>query len=283
MLVEPLLKDLEWLLEEREMFVADVSLSQFYHSDWRMILARLKRSPAPLVEHMRQVKSHFLGSYFEQMFAFAVHQFTSLDVMAEHAQIHGGSRTLGEVDLLACDATGQIRQFEIALKFYLERSDVALNYWLGPNKNDSLDRKVAHARAHQLQILETPEGKSWLHSVTDLSTYQAHLLIYGRRFWHLSSSLFTEFAHCLPQGAWVHVGELLDWKDCFEDFQVADKPHWMTAIRNKNQFKQIDTDFVEGLIQTFDIDQRARLFSCKWRDRANQDDIFWLFICPNAW
>lgn len=277
------LSDLEWLLAEREVFVADQPLAGFLLPDWRDRLSVLAQQPATLIAFMAQAKSHFLGTYFEQLFSYAVRHFTDLEILAEHQQIQGERQTLGEVDLLASDRAGQAIQFEIALKFYLERPDLAPNDWVGPNKNDSLKKKVDHARSHQLKVLESEEGRGWLTSVTDLTSINKNLMIFGRHFYRLDDpacALFDEFE---IQGGWLYKYELLKWAPYLSDLILANKPCWVTPNRQKDSVNQIDDEFIEALESVFLIDKRPRLYTCQRRGKDKKQQHFWLFICPEGW
>lgn len=279
-----LLADLKWLLEERESFVCDKHLSHFLRPDWQQQFDLLRGAPNVLVEHMAAAKSHFLGTYFEQLFSFAVHRFTSLEVLAEHAQIQAVGKTLGEVDLLARDNAGRVWQFEIALKFYLERPDLFPNDWIGPNKNDSLKKKVDHAREHQLQILNRPEGKQWLSSFAVAEAVTANLMIFGRHFYSFASRDDRFFMSNESVHGWVRVSELLGLDDYLYDLNEAIKPNWITPHSDSSdKLKIISAELVQELQLRFDNDARPILFSCCNKMSANKNHIIWLFVCPDTW
>ncbi|MBM6551951.1 DUF1853 family protein [Marinomonas ostreistagni] len=277
------LNDLEWLLSEREMFISDRPLADFLLLDWQHKFRALTQRPDAIVAYMAQAKSHFLGTYFEQLFSFAIHHFTDLEVLAEHQQIQGERQTLGEVDLLAKDRTGRCIQFEVAIKFYLERSDLAPNNWIGPNKNDSLNKKVSHARGHQLTVLDQVMGQQWLHSVTGSTDYKPNLMIFGRHFYNLNARACIFFDEFEIQGGWLYKYNLSNWAPYLSDLVLAGKPCWITPNREKDTINQIDGTFIEALEKSFRHDQRPQLYSCWRRDKNNQQQAFWLFICPEGW
>lgn len=280
---ESLLADLLWLLEERELFVCDEPLAVFLQTDWRTRFAKLSAAPTPLIEHMAAAKSHFLGTYFEQLFSFAVHRFTTLEVLAEHEQIQGASKTLGEVDLLVRDQAGRVLQFEIALKFYLERPDLYPNDWIGPNKNDSLAKKVSHARQHQLAILTLPEGQEWLIDTALSGKVTPNLMIYGRHFYALSGNEEAFFAGATKDSAWIRLSNLEALAPFLCELQEACKPHWMTPGFSAYTSKQINHSLLVELSERFVEDSRPILFSCRKCTISSKNDIFWLFVCPDEW
>ncbi|CUB02196.1 DUF1853 family protein [Marinomonas fungiae] len=280
---EQLLSDLTWILEAREVFVCDEPLAGFLDNDWRQRLAALNDDTDCLVEHMAAAKSHFLGTYFEQLFSFAVTYFTSLEVLAEHEQIHASGKTLGEVDLLVRDLAGRVLQLEIALKFYLERQDLYPNVWIGPNKNDSLTKKVSHARQHQLTILTKPEGKQWLAKFITNTDVKPNLMIYGRHFYSVPAQDAAFFADDAICSAWVRLSELPRLGPYLLDLHEAQKPNWMTPRNNLNLSKRINAEFMVELSQRFVDDDRPILFSCRKYADLSETNTFWLFVCPDDW
>ncbi|SBS30188.1 hypothetical protein MAQ5080_01593 [Marinomonas aquimarina] len=278
-----LLADLEWLLQERESFVCDEPLSGFLRQDWRACFERLCADPTSLIAHMAAAKSHFLGTYFEQLFSFAVEHFTTLEVLAEHEQIQTNGKTLGEVDLVVRDCNGRVLQFEIALKFYLERPDLFPNHWIGPNKNDSLAKKVSHARQHQLAILHTPAGQEWLQEASLSTAVQPNLMIYGRHFYTLSEQASAFFSLAKHHSAWLRCSQLLTLQGYLCDLQEANKPNWITPATGESVTQQISATLLQTLAQRFDEDPRPVLFSCRHTDVDRQHEIFWLFVCPDNW
>lgn len=280
---EQLIADLTWLLEEQENFVADYPLSDFLVANWRTRLERLSHDPESLILFMAQAKSHFLGTYFEQLFSFAVHHFTDVEVLAEHAQIHVSGKTYGEVDLLVKDSRGRVLQFEIALKFYLQREDLAPNVWIGPNKNDSLLKKLTHARDHQLQILNIAEGKIWLESLDCKGNVVPNLMIYGRHFYdlNLQENIIFEYLKC--GAGWVRLTQLLKLEHCLSNLYEAKKPYWISPNLENIEEKQITKKLEKSLLLRFEHDPRPVLFSCKRKMDNMKVDLFWLFVCPDEW
>lgn len=278
------INDLKWLLDGHETFVADIALADFLTPDYVQRLYHLEQNPAPLVSYMKQAKSHFLGTYFEQLFSFAVQNFTQLTVLAEHQQIQANGKTFGEIDLLARDPFGRCMQFEVALKFYLQRPDLAPNDWIGPNRNDSLKKKVDHARDHQLTVLDHQEGQQWLESVSGDIFCNKYLLIFGRHFYHLDG-VYGQDVNVTPdlKGGWLYWSELAQYQSYFFDLVLAEKPCWMTPNREKSEKNQINGNFTEWLRQYFIEDERPKLFSCYHKPDNGQTSLFWLFICPDHW
>lgn len=229
----PLVRDLAWLVEGHYI-ERDFALETYWLPDVTERVLALDQQPSSLVEAMAACKSHFLGSYFETLFSYAIRHLSMLTIHLEHVQIVGQGKTLGEVDMLVETPAGDLHQFEIAIKFYLERQDLYPNHWIGPNKNDSLLKKVTRARDHQLQILQTEEGISAIADVAKGRVPHSNLLIFGRLYKSLGNG--QDGGEWLAQtefGGWVRESEAVTLTAQFSKFIVLQKPHWL-AFPNDN-------------------------------------------------
>jgi len=134
------------------------------HEPW---LRQLDAAPQRLEAVLSQARDLRLGRYAEDLLHFWLsdpdnHEF---EPVAEHVALRENGITLGELDFLVRErATGQLWHIELALKFYLgtyTSSSPELR-WFGPNRSDSLARKLSHLRNKQLPLLSTAPGKAWL-------------------------------------------------------------------------------------------------------------------------
>ncbi|MCO4785338.1 DUF1853 family protein [Marinomonas atlantica] len=261
----------------------DYPLAGFLIKGWRSNLKLLSDQPEPLVQWMAQAKSHFLGTYFEQLFSFAVQHFADVQVLAEHEQIHIAGKTYGEVDLLIKNRAEMIFQFEIALKFYLERNDLNPHCWIGPNKHDSLVRKQTHARDHQLKVLNVEEGQSWLKSFSNDTAVTPNLMIFGRHFYDLNIDAKAFFEYQKYNGGWVRLNRILVLEHFLYDLREAQKPYWITPNSIKSDKKQMNKTLKKELAIRFEDDPRPVLFSCIRKSDTSKTSVFWLFVCPDEW
>jgi len=129
------------------------------HEQW---LRRLDADPQPLLAFCAQSRDHRLGRYAEDLLQFwlAAPDNPEFELITSHEPLRENGITLGEPDFLVRErVSGQLWHIELALKFYLGTSD---QQWLGPNRQDSLARKLDHLCRHQLPLLQTAAGKTWL-------------------------------------------------------------------------------------------------------------------------
>jgi hypothetical protein len=133
-------------------------------------LQTLDQAPASLLDALRRARSPRLGIYYEALWQYFIAQDEQLSLIANNLQVEKNKQTLGEFDLIYQDLpSGDYVHLELAIKFYLNCSsrqqdenpvlDTGLEYWLGPNQIDRLDKKLARMLEHQIMLSENSEAK----------------------------------------------------------------------------------------------------------------------------
>ncbi|SBS30316.1 hypothetical protein MSP8886_01769 [Marinomonas spartinae] len=288
------LADLAWVVGSEQgefscspttnLIESDMDVSKFWVSNKNERLAALALNPEPLGNAVRACKSHFLGSYFETLFSFAIQHLSSFNVLFEHIQIMDkDKKTLGEIDMLVEALTGECIQFEVAIKFYLERTDLYPHHWIGPNKNDSLKKKVDRARGHQLQILKTTDGKQLLQSVTKDSNFQAKLLIFGRLYLALSSpEKVISFCDNSHFGGWIRVSQVDLLLPFFSYYMPLSKPHWLTFSNSSRDLCFFEAQCKNEWRKSFQEDVRPKHIMLL-RELEGRMSCHFVFIVPDNW
>ena len=254
----PLVKDLAWLVEGHYI-QHDFDLQPYWVEGVNERLLWLDRNPESLVAVLEECKSHFLGSYFETLFSFAIRQLSVLTIHLEHFQIESEGKTLGEVDMLVETPDGELHQFEIAIKFYLERPDLFPHEWIGPNKNDSLLKKVTRARDHQLVVLHTKEGQFAIEQIANGRQVHAHLLVFGRLYSALKSPQDVDvWVQQVDRGGWLRVSDVSLLMTYFSCFSILEKPHWLALPNISNNFPSNSLQSAYNLVGDFLLDDRPK-------------------------
>lgn len=113
--------------------------------------------------------SSVLGKRMEHFFAFYVSCFTSEEILAQNRQIIQDKQTIGELDFLLKDpASEEVSHVELIFKFYLFDPDsgtTELEHLIGPNKRDSLNRKLEKLQERQFPLLFHPATKELINSL----------------------------------------------------------------------------------------------------------------------
>jgi uncharacterized protein len=282
-LYHPLVKDLAWLVEGHYI-ERDFYLEAYWVADVEARLLALDQAPTPLVNALAECKSHFLGSYFESLFSFAITHLSCLKIVREHFQIIGAGKTLGEVDMLVETPDGELHQFEIAIKFYLERPDLFPHHWIGPNKNDSLLKKVTKAREHQLLILQTKEGLSVIADLAKGRVPQASLLIFGRLYLALNYKQDVDkWLNQTESGGWIRISQMALLMPHFSHFLILEKPHWLAYQNINDNFAFNSLQSAYNLVGEFLHDSRPK-HVLLWQAANKKAKINRsVFIVPDSW
>lgn len=109
-----------------------------------------------------------LGKWVEQFVSFQLKQISSIKILSENLQIQDDKQTIGELDLLFEEEKQPIH-LEIIYKFYLyDNSKIynnLLEYWIGPNRNDTLIYKLKKLKERQLPLLYHNKTKKALENL----------------------------------------------------------------------------------------------------------------------
>ncbi len=101
-----------------------------------------------------------LGKRAEHFFSLAIQNSKDYELLANNLQIIHKKETLGEFDFFLRNKNREENlHVELVYKFYVydPNFEMEMNRWIGPNRKDSLTRKVKHLKTHQLPLLFAPE------------------------------------------------------------------------------------------------------------------------------
>lgn len=221
-LQQPALRDLAWTLTSPSLLL-DAGIAQRHPlagSHWadnpeRLAawLTHLDQQPAPLQHWLQSSHNQRLGHYYERLWQFALQQAPGVRLLAANLPVRKGQLTLGELDLLLEDRDG-VHHLELAVKFYLGCPPLTEQWqrWIGPGREDRLDRKLNHLRQHQLQLAQSHAARQLLRSLaTDTVNAAAWLGGYLFRPWQVP---VAGPAGANPQGLsgdWLHRAQLNDY------------------------------------------------------------------------
>lgn len=120
-----------------------------YHAFHLASPEELPEISAPGATILGKRMEHFFGSYIDQ--------FTSEMILAHNRQIIQDQKTLGELDfLLKNSISGEISHVELIYKFYIydeATGSSESDHLIGPNKRDSLGRKIDRLKKRQFPLL----------------------------------------------------------------------------------------------------------------------------------
>lgn len=245
---QPALRDLAWTLTSPPLLL-DAGIAQRHPlagSHWadnpeRLAawLTHLDQQPEPLQHWLQSSHNQRLGHYYERLWQFALQQAPGVRLLAANLPVRQGQLTLGELDLLLEDRDG-VHHLELAVKFYLGCPPLTEQWqrWIGPGREDRLDRKLNHLRQHQLQLAQSHAARQLLRSLaTDTVNAAAWLGGYLFRPWQVP---VAGPAGANPQGLsgdWLYRALLNDYVQQNADCRwvLLERLQWLAPADCSNQ------------------------------------------------
>ena len=109
-----------------------------------------------------------LGKRVERFFEFYIKNSKRYDLILKNIQIINNKKTLGELDFILFDNKNEeYIHVELIYKFYIykEHFENLLDRFVGPNKDDTLIRKLKKLKNNQLPLLHKNESKEYLKNI----------------------------------------------------------------------------------------------------------------------
>ncbi|GAB5403203.1 MAG: DUF1853 family protein [Aureliella sp.] len=246
---------------------------------------QLRASDVDREELTRYFKEHpprRVGSYFEQLIAYWIHSIRRCEIVSQSMQLHDGTRTLGEIDLLFRDEQGRLNHWELACKFYLQTDTVeqATSEYVGPNANDTLGKKIRRLVEHQL-----PLGR---HHFPEIERQAA--FVKGQIFYHwqtvLPESHSVQLAENHLSGHWLRAREVPELaSDESVRYRVLRKPFWLADDVASPADKGVLTaeNMVQYLHGHFRTQDSPLLISRFPPSQLSATESQRLFIVPDDW
>lgn len=125
-----------------------------------------------------------LGVRIERFFEFYIQQFKNYDLIKNNIQIINNKQTLGELDFILYDKkTQKYLHVEHVYKFYLYDDSIKneIDRYIGPNRNDTLTKKLAKLKDKQFPLLYKDETQEYLDGL-DINTIEQRICLKGNIF-----------------------------------------------------------------------------------------------------
>jgi len=154
-----------------------------------------------------------LGKRIEYFFEYFIQRSSEYEIIKNNVQIIHNKLTLGELDyIIQSNTTQQQYHIELIFKYYLylEHIENEVQRLIGPNFDDSLEKRIEKINRKQLPLLFKEETKVYLEKInTDNITQQ--VCFKGNIFMpHNSSSLlFDKINDSCIQGSYIRAEEFL--------------------------------------------------------------------------
>lgn len=226
-----------------------------------------------------------VGLYFERLILYWLKHIRGVELVAHAKAVRVDGKTLGELDFLFVDERGRLTHWEVAVKFYLYLPEEPWrgSRFVGPNSNDSFERKSRRIFDHQLPMS---------HQVRD-DVEIREAVVKGCVFYPPglgSPSTLPEFMSTNHEsGSWVCRSDLQAIVDASGSYQTLAKPFWLSA--NTSDEKEVTMlsrdDFVASVDRTLQEFDRPVL-AVRWENatgKSKSSSCFphRFFIVPEHW
>lgn len=186
-----------------------------------------------------------LGKLVEQFVFFELNEFEEILILKENVQIQNeNNRTIGEIDCLILFDNNPYH-IEIVYKFYLYDDSVGnspLEHWIGPNRNDSLLKKLTKLKDKQLPLLYKPQTDALLQDLNLVKRKILQKVLFKAQLFIPHGGTFnTTFLNnnCVV-GFYIQFLEIEQFSNC--KFIILKKPDWL--IKPNTHVSWLDfTDF----------------------------------------
>ena len=177
-------------------------------------------------------KNTVLGKRVEQFFKIAIEADANFNMIAHNIQIQSEKRTLGELDFVLEDLSeNQILHVELMYKFYVYDPEirVEMERWIGPNRKDTLLRKIEKVKTNQFPLLHTPEAEKYLRSINLKKEDIQQEICFKASLFIPESLMGVNLSHinkkCIA-GCWLHLKDFSKYDQTGFQFFAPEKQDW---------------------------------------------------------
>jgi hypothetical protein len=216
-------------------------------------LEQLKLNPQNTTHFDQKIADQMLlGKRVERFVNEELKQQENVQILLENVQIQNQKLTIGEIDCLLKQDDTPIH-LEIIFKFYLydpSIGDAEIDRWIGPNRKDSLVKKLNKLKDKQLPLLYNPFTTSVLSKLAiDAKDILQRVLFKAQLFTPYKDQIELGLLNknCL-KGFYIHVADMKQFSSC--KFYIPRKADWLMEVQTNvdwmlyNQFDQSITALI---------------------------------------
>lgn len=177
-----------------------------------------------------------LGKRVERFVSAELDQVSTIEVLLENKQIQHDKTTIGELDCILMQDGAPIH-LEIIYKFYLYDNLVGtteMEHWIGPNRNDTLLKKLTKLKEKQLPLLYSEHTKPILEELElHVETIKQQVCFKAQLFipYKAKEPQFKLINKVCLNGFYIHSAEINQLKDC--KFHIPSKINWLLEVQTQ--------------------------------------------------
>lgn len=180
-----------------------------------------------------------LGHLAEKLVSELIKSSSNYNVIYENVQIIEHKKTIGEIDFIIEDLkTNQIIHLELAYKFYLfdpNISSESIKNWIGPNRNDSLIKKLKKINNKQFPLLYHKATQARLSAIQINKTSQALCLLASLYTpYNYKENFNNNFKNAI-KGYYLSIDQFISLDKSSKSYYLPLKKEWgMEPSENEN-------------------------------------------------
>ena len=186
-----------------------------------------------MLKDLSEPRTTVLGKRMEHFFHYYITHFSSEEVLAHNRQIIEDKKTLGELDFLLKDqSTGAVSHVELIFKYYLydpEEGNSEKDHLIGPNRRDSLNRKLHRLQKRQFPLLFHPATQKLLNglkispeNVHQKMCFKGHVFLPKQQ----RNISFSEINPATISGYWIRFKDFTEEEYAKNLFFSPKKKYW---------------------------------------------------------
>lgn len=177
-----------------------------------------------------------LGKRAERFLISELRQNKNVEILVENAQIQNQKITVGEIDCIL-KLNEVLIHLEVIYKFYLFDSRVGnseIDHWIGPNRNDSLLKKINKLRNKQLPLINSVHSQPLLNSINLNSKDLIQRVCFKAQLFIPYNTELQDFEllnkDCLS-GFYIHFSKIEQFSGC--KFFIPAKVDWLIEAHSQ--------------------------------------------------
>ncbi len=188
-----------------------------------------------------------LGKRVEQFVFNELTQAATIEVLLSNQQIQDGKITIGELDCIL-KQDGVPIHLEIVYKFYLYdpyMGENEIDCWIGPNRNDTLKKKLIKLREKQLPLIYHSCSRPILESLgIDPDSILQRVSFKAQLFTPFRSEVdFIQLNKECHTGFYVDYSGIEQFKD--SEFYIPNKVDWLQEVHENAPWISYDSFKIE--------------------------------------
>lgn len=218
-----------------------------------------------------------LGHLAEKILSELIKSSTNYKVLHENVQIIESKKTIGEIDFIIEDIDDKkLIHLELAYKFYLfdpSISTLAINNWIGPNRNDSLKDKLEKLKKKQFPLLQNESTKSTFNSIDMNTVSQALCLLVSLYIpYEFKDNLTLSYERAI-KGYYLSLDKFVNLDNSEKSYHLPAKKEW--GIDPSENEIWTNLSGIENYIRTSIEEKQAPLCWQKHKGTYQEFFIVW--------